>query len=127
MIPLLLPSCKDSLIRHSMCSSHVHSMVPSSKSTISGVSWYTHLAAFDVVDLFTRKQLLGLPRTLYVHESLPQDYFDAKGKVRWEHVYATNQFISSKYNIITFVPQSLLEQFRCIANMYIKIFYLTND
>ena len=101
-------------------------MAPSSKSTVSAASWYARLAAFDVVDLFTRKRPLGPPRTLYVHESLPQDYFDAKGKVKREHVYATNQLITSKYNIITFVPRNLLEQFRRIANMYVMIFFLTN-
>lgn len=102
-------------------------MAPSSKSTLSFASWYARLAAFDVVDLFTRKRRFGPPRTLYVNESLPQGYFDAKGKVKREHVYATNQLITSKYNIITFLPRNLLEQFRRIANMYVMIFFLTHD
>ena len=96
-------------------------------STLSVTSWYTRLAAFDVVELFTRKRPLGPPRTLYVHERLPEGYFDAKGKVKREHAYATNQLITSKYNIITFLPRNLLEQFRRIANMYVMIFFRTND
>jgi phospholipid-translocating ATPase len=106
-------------------------MAPSCKSTLSFASWYTswytRLAAFDVVDLFIRKRPFGPPRTLYVNESLPQGYFDAKGKVKQEHVYPTNQLITSKYNIITFLPRNLLEQFRRIANMYVMIFFLTHD
>lgn len=102
-------------------------MAPSSKSTLPLASWYTRLAAFDVVDLFIRKRPLGPARTLYVNENLPQGYFDAKGKVKREHVYASNQLITSKYNIITFLPRNLLEQFRRIANMYGMVFFLTND
>jgi phospholipid-translocating ATPase len=99
-------------------------MAPSSKSPLSFSSWYTRLAAFDVVDLFARKRPLGPPRTLYVNERLPQRYFDASGKVKPEHIYATNQLTTSKYNIITFLPRNLLEQFRRIANMYVMIFFL---
>jgi phospholipid-translocating ATPase len=93
----------------------------------SVASWYSRLAAFDVVDLFTRKRPLGPPRKLYVHASLPQDYFDPKGKIKREHLYASNQLITSKYNIITFVPRNLLEQFRRIANMYVILSFRMND
>ena len=106
-----------------LCNSHVRAMAPSSKFTVSVAGWYARLAAFDVVDLFARKRPLGPPRTLYVHESLPQGNFDTKGKVNREHVYATNQLITSKYNIVTFLPRNLLEQFRRIANMYVMILF----
>jgi phospholipid-translocating ATPase len=103
-------------------------MAPSSKSSLRFKSWYARLAAFNVQDLFTRKRPLGPPRTLYVNESLPQGCFDAKGKVKREYVYASNQVITSKYNVITFLPRNLLEQFRRIANMCVMIFILlVND
>ena len=48
---------------------------------------------------------------------LPEDYMDHNGKVKKEHVYATNQIITSKYTVLTFVPRNLLEQFRRVANV----------
>ena len=100
-------------------------MAPSSKLSLRFASWYARLAAFNVGDLFTRQRPLGPPRTLYVNESLPQACFDAKGRVKREHVYATNQVITSKYNVITFLPRNLLEQFRRIANMCVINVHLT--
>lgn len=81
------------------------------------VRWYDKLAAFKVEELFSRKKLPGPQRTVFVNENLPQDYFDNKGRVKKDHVYASNQVITSKYTIITFIPRNLLEQFRRIANM----------
>lgn len=80
------------------------------------VRWYEKLAAFKVEDLFSRKRLPGLKRTIFINEDLPTDYLD-RGRVKKEYVYATNQVITSKYTIITFIPRNLLEQFRRIANM----------
>ena len=94
-------------------------MVSLSKFKLDFASWYARLAAFKVEDLFSRHRPPGPPRTLYINESLPQAYFDVKGKVKREHVYTSNQVITSKYNIITFLPRNLLEQFRRIANMYV--------
>lgn len=79
--------------------------------------WSTRLAAFNVENLFSRKRPIGPPRTIFVHEPLPQEYFTPKGKVNKVHVYTSNQIITSKYNLITFIPRNLLEQFRRIANM----------
>ncbi|KAF8801609.1 phospholipid-translocating P-type ATPase [Phlegmacium glaucopus] len=93
-------------------------MAPPSKSKLHFASWYARLAAFNLEDLFSRKRPPGPPRTLYMNENLPQGYFDSKGKVKREHVYTTNQVITSKYNIITFLPRNLLEQFRRIANLF---------
>lgn len=83
------------------------------------VGWYDKVAAFKVEDLFSRKKEAGPQRTIFVNENLPEDYHDAHGKVLPDNVYATNQVITSKYTIVTFLPRNLLEQFRRIANMYV--------
>ena len=59
------------------------------------------------------------PRTVFINENLPDDYFDNKHRVKKEHVYSSNQVITSKYTIITFLPRNLLEQFRRVANVYV--------
>ncbi|KAF7986654.1 hypothetical protein HWV62_26488 [Athelia sp. TMB] len=82
-------------------------------------TWYQKVAAFNVETLFSRKRPIGPPRTIYVNEELPEEYYDAKHRVKKEHVYSTNQVITSKYTIITFLPRNLLEQFRRIANVYV--------
>lgn len=93
-------------------------MAPQRKKKSKGpFSWYNKLAAFNVEDLFSRKKLPGPARSVVVHQDLPADYKNEKGKVKKEHVYWTNQVITSKYTIITFLPRNLLEQFRRIANM----------
>ncbi|KAH9484428.1 Phospholipid-transporting ATPase DNF1 [Psilocybe cubensis] len=78
---------------------------------------YSRWAAFKVEDLFSRKKEPGPRRTIFINEDLPDDYRDARGRVKQEHVYATNQVITSKYTLITFLPRNLLEQFRRIANV----------
>jgi phospholipid-translocating ATPase len=83
-------------------------------------SWYAKLAAFNVEDLFVKKKEPGPRRTIYINEDLPEDYHDQKGRVKPEHVYATNQVLTSKYTIITFIPRNLLEQFRRVANVYVR-------
>ncbi|KAF9469392.1 hypothetical protein BDZ94DRAFT_1244343 [Collybia nuda] len=80
--------------------------------------WYAKLAAFNVENLFVRKREPGPRRTVFVNENLPDDYRDHKGRVKPDHVYCTNQVITSKYTIITFLPRNLLEQFRRIANIF---------
>ena len=79
--------------------------------------WYNKLSDFNVESLFSRKRLAGPPRSVYVHQPLPADSFDQKGRVRKDLVYCSNQVITSKYTVITFLPRNLLEQFRRIANM----------
>ncbi|PPQ72461.1 hypothetical protein CVT26_003714 [Gymnopilus dilepis] len=83
--------------------------------------WYEKFAAFKVEDIFSRKRLPGPQRTIYVNENLPEDYLDARGKVKPEHIYASNQVITSKYTLITFLPRNLLEQFRRIANIFFLV------
>lgn len=98
-------------------------MAPSPHSTTLG-RWYEKLAAFKVEDLFSRKRLPGPQRTVFVNEYLPDDYLDHRARVKKEHVYATNQVITSKYTIFTFLPRNLLEQFRRIANMQVAGFHM---
>lgn len=81
-------------------------------------AWYDKLAAFNVENLFVRKREPGPPRSVYVNQDLPPDYYDNKGRVLKQHVYMSNQVITSKYTIITFLPRNLLEQFRRIANLF---------
>jgi phospholipid-translocating ATPase len=79
--------------------------------------WYKAVMEFKIEDLFSRKKVAGPPRTIHVNESLPADYLDPKGKVKLAHTYPSNQVITSKYTIITFLPRNLLEQFRRVANL----------
>ncbi|KAF6763732.1 phospholipid-translocating ATPase [Ephemerocybe angulata] len=81
-------------------------------------TWYERWDDWKVEDLFSKKKEPGPKRTVFVNENLPEEYLDAKGRVRKEHVYATNQVITSKYTVITFLPRNLLEQFRRVANMF---------
>ncbi|KAF8195975.1 phospholipid-translocating ATPase [Mycena galopus ATCC 62051] len=81
-------------------------------------SWYTRIANLKIEDLFSRRKVAGPPRTVHVNENLPADYLDQKGKVKPAYIYPTNQVITSKYTIITFLPRNLLEQFRRVANIF---------
>ncbi|KAK7038221.1 phospholipid-transporting ATPase [Favolaschia claudopus] len=80
--------------------------------------WYDKVASFNVESIFSRKRAVGPKRTVYVNQKLPQEYFDSKGKIKSDHVYHTNQVITSKYTLITFLPRNLLEQFRRVANVF---------
>lgn len=80
-------------------------------------AWYQKAAAFNVESLFVKSRVPGPPRTVFVNEDLPQDYYDHKGRIKKEYVYKPNQVVTSKYTVITFLPRNLLEQFRRIANV----------
>ena len=95
-------------------------MAPQRKKSSGPFAWYGKLAAFNVEDLFSRKRLPGPSRSVAVNQDLPADYKTDKGKVKKEHVYNTNQVITSKYTVITFLPRNLLEQFRRVANMCVN-------
>ncbi|EKM82413.1 hypothetical protein AGABI1DRAFT_117898 [Agaricus bisporus var. burnettii JB137-S8] len=60
----------------------------------------------------------GPPRTVFVNQGLPQAYYGNKRKVTKDAVYASNQVITSKYTVITYIPRNLLEQFRRVANLF---------
>jgi phospholipid-translocating ATPase len=92
-------------------------MSPPAKRFSRFTTWYDTLTAFNVEDLFNRKREQAPPRTIFVNQDLPQDYYDHRSRVKKEVTYTSNQVITSKYTIITFVPRNLLEQFRRIANM----------
>ncbi|QRV87362.1 phospholipid-translocating P-type ATPase [Ceratobasidium sp. AG-Ba] len=79
---------------------------------------YRAVADFNVESLFSRAPPPATPRTVYVNEPLPSDLFDKKGKVLKQARYSTNQVVTSKYTVLTFVPRNLLEQFRRIANVF---------
>ncbi|KAJ7029355.1 phospholipid-translocating ATPase [Mycena alexandri] len=80
--------------------------------------WYSKAASFNVESLFSRKREPGPKRSVFLNQKLPEDYFDAKGKIKPAHVYTSNQVITSKYTLITFLPRNLLEQFRRVANVF---------
>ncbi|KAF7337884.1 Phospholipid-transporting ATPase [Mycena venus] len=82
------------------------------------VRWYRKVADFNVESLFSRKRGQGAKRTVYMNQKLPQDYYDSKGKIKPDNVYTSNQVITSKYTLITFLPRNLLEQFRRVANVF---------
>lgn len=92
-------------------------MAPS-KSGVDGL--FKSIAAFNVASLFSQKRRAGRPRTVFMNRpTLPLEYLDKKGHPIPEYVYTANQVITSKYNLITFIPRNLLEQFRRVANMYV--------
>jgi phospholipid-translocating ATPase len=78
-------------------------------SSTSRPSWYKRIADFKIEDLFSRKKGPGPPRTVHVNENLPADYLDPKGKVKAPYIYTSNQVITSKYTIITFVSSPTSE------------------
>ena len=85
-------------------------------------AWYNKFADFNIESLFVRKREPGPPRSIFINQQLPHDYYDKRGRVKKEHVFVTNQVVTSKYTLITFVPRNLLEQYRRIANMYVFLF-----
>ncbi|OCB86698.1 phospholipid-translocating P-type ATPase [Sanghuangporus baumii] len=95
---------------------------PRKKTHKSGIARaYNKLADWKVESLFIKRRQPGPPRTVYINEDLPPDYFDHKGRIKKEHVFTSNQVITSKYNIVTFLPRNLLEQFRRIANIFFAL------
>jgi len=81
-------------------------------------AWYDRLiSSFTIDDLFVRKRSPGPPRTIFINEPLPESYHDKKRRVLKVHQYNSNQVITSKYTLFTFLPRNLLEQYRRIANV----------
>jgi phospholipid-translocating ATPase len=68
--------------------------------------------------MFAKKPKLPMARTVMVNQTLPTgpEWRDKKGKAMRDRIYPTNQNITSKYTVITFLPRNLFEQFRRIAN-----------
>jgi len=84
-------------------------------------AWYTKMAAFNVESLFSRRKVVGPPRSIFVNDNLPDRSFDRDGRPTNVHVFVTNQVITSKYTVLTFLPRNLLEQFRRVANVCVVI------
>ncbi|KAL1937625.1 hypothetical protein VTO73DRAFT_13011 [Trametes versicolor] len=80
--------------------------------------WYNKLVDFNVESLFAKRKESGPPRTVFVNEPLPADCYDHKHRIKKDHVFSSNQVITSKYTVITFLPRNLLEQFRRVANVF---------
>jgi phospholipid-translocating ATPase len=81
-------------------------------------AWYDRLlSSFSIEDLFVRKRPPGPPRTILINEPLPESYYDKKHRVLKEYQYHSNQVITSKYTLLTFLPRNLLEQYRRVANV----------
>lgn len=62
--------------------------------------------------LFRRTRSPAQPRSIYVNTALPPSTYDKKGRVPKDKQYATNQTLTSKYTIVTFLPRNLFEQVR---------------
>ncbi|CAK9784350.1 unnamed protein product [Cutaneotrichosporon oleaginosum] len=84
--------------------------------------WARHvtkpLSVLNPATLLARRRKPSTPRSIFINQELPSDYFDKKGRPLKSKVFCTNQNITSKYTIITFLPRNLLEQFRRIANIF---------
>jgi hypothetical protein len=100
--------------------SHISLPPPSAMPKRTGfTAWYDRLiSSFSIEDLFIRKRPPGPPRTIFINEPLPEEYYDKKQRVLREHQFYSNQVITSKYTLITFLPRNLLEQYRRVANVY---------
>lgn len=78
------------------------------------------LGSLHPTALFKRKRSPTVARTVFVNTPLPTgpEWRDKKGQIVRDKVYPTNQNITSKYTVITFLPRNLFEQFRRIANIF---------
>lgn len=86
-------------------------------------SWWTRkvsepLSKFSPSSLWSGNRGPGTARSIYINTDLPESYFDKKGRVLKENKYDSNQNVTSKYTVITFLPRNLLEQFRRVANIF---------
>ncbi|GJJ12412.1 hypothetical protein Clacol_006654 [Clathrus columnatus] len=84
-------------------------------------SWSSRISDWKVESLFSRRAPPQGKRSIFVNEPLPSDYFDRKHRPKKEHIYTTNQIVTSKYTVFTFIPRNLLEQFRRIANVFFLV------
>jgi phospholipid-translocating ATPase len=73
--------------------------------------------------IFDSKRATPLPREVLVNLELPSHATikPKKGIERptpYGYIFESNQVLTSKYNLLTFFPKNLLEQFRRIANVF---------
>ncbi|KAK4685890.1 phospholipid-translocating ATPase, partial [Tremellales sp. Uapishka_1] len=82
-------------------------------------SWTTRaMDAMNPTKLFSRSKKPRPPRSIYINQPLPAESYDKKGRIQKALFYPTNQNVTSKYSVITFLPRNLLEQFRRVANVF---------
>ncbi|KAL7423375.1 hypothetical protein Q5752_002678 [Cryptotrichosporon argae] len=86
-------------------------------------SWFTRnvsqpLERLNPSLLFARRRRPAVARSVYINTDIPGDFFDKKGRALKDKTFATNQVVTSKYTVLTFVPRNLLEQFRRVANIF---------
>ncbi|GAA5950524.1 hypothetical protein JCM21900_001216 [Sporobolomyces salmonicolor] len=106
------------------------------------------LADFDVVNIFVRTYRNIYPRRVLIGVPVPPEAYTTAPKVPlWTKkitaedgrikkvkkgfgtkevpaegwTYQSNQVLTSKYNLITFIPRNLLEQFRRVANIFFLV------
>ncbi|WWD21912.1 hypothetical protein CI109_106400 [Kwoniella shandongensis] len=96
-------------------------LVPRSKK--HQPSWFQRnvsrpIGALAPSRLFAKKKRPAVARSIYINEPIPEDFFDKKGRILKDHTYPSNQNVTSKYTIITFLPRNLAEQFRRVANVF---------
>ncbi|WWC67489.1 uncharacterized protein I206_101397 [Kwoniella pini CBS 10737] len=96
-------------------------LVPRSKK--HKPSWYRRniarpMSKLNPARLFHTGKKTLTSRSIYINEELPPDFYDKKGRLLKNKKYPSNQNVTSKYTIITFLPRNLFEQFRRVANIF---------
>lgn len=85
-------------------------MPPRYKPSKTAAAFEKFKNAINPEKMFRRARSAPKARSIYVNTPLPESMFDKKGRVPKADLYATNQSITSKYTVITFVPRNLFEQ-----------------
>ncbi|ORY23821.1 putative phospholipid-translocating ATPase [Naematelia encephala] len=75
------------------------------------------LSTFDPSRLWTDNRP-AVSRSVFLNIPLSEDFYDKHGKILKDRQYVSNQNVTSKYTIITFLPRNLFEQFRRVANIF---------
>ncbi|WVR04281.1 hypothetical protein IAU60_001281 [Kwoniella sp. DSM 27419] len=96
-------------------------LVPRSKK--HQPSWYRRniarpLGKLNPSRLWSAKKTGSTARSIYINQPLPDEFYDKKRRIIKTKRYPTNQNVTSKYTVITFLPKNLFEQFRRVANIF---------
>ncbi|BGP06096.1 hypothetical protein JCM10049v2_001915 [Rhodotorula toruloides] len=113
--------------------------------------WLARASDFDLTAVFSRPHRNPYPRQVLVNTPVPSEAFTTAPKVPipgWNRTvkgengkvirkdkrgfgtkevpapgwtFVSNQVLTSKYNLLTFVPRNLLEQFRRVANIFFLV------